>query len=388
MIRIFYFRKLLTSLAILLLALAPVACERSGVPAPTGEVYKIAYINVVEREDSSREDDVLEGVLAANAAGAVLDNGDRLEVVHASLALTRQNWLDTASRYIQEQQISGILLGADSLHTLEIKADLEKLAVPVLAAVATHPDITLDSEIISQLSFDDNKQGQAAALFARDELLIRRVAVLFDEEDPYSGNLGQVFRSRFEQTGGVVTDFRSIAGVDERTLQYLRSRDTELLYLPVSARQVLEVVTDLDGIGWSPVLMGSDGLLASVLQNYPNRGYQLSGMYVTDLFTDPGESDSKPGFVQRIRGSYDDMYDDEINSDTALGVEAYRAMFAAVEACPDRKNTDCVNRSLRSGQAQRGVMSKISIQPNGKAKRPVYINTLINNQLKMVVKVN
>lgn len=381
-------RGLPLGLSIILLALGLSGCERGGKVQATGDVVRVAYISISKGDEASLEDDVLEGILAANSANPLFGNGDRLEVIYPQSPPNLQTYADTIEQYTRETGISGILLGADSLHTLQMKPTLNQYAIPTLAVVATHPDVTVDTEVIAQLSFDDQRQGQAAAMFARDELLIRRVAVLFEAEDPYSSTLGQIFRTRFEDTGGMVTDFRPVDALDQPALERIRGLETEFLYLPVSARRVFEVVAMLREIDWAPVLMGSDGLLASVIQKQAEKGPELSGMYVTDLFTHADESDHRPAFIEKILGRYDRMFSDETTTDTALGVEAYRTIFDAIEACTDRSDTACVNQSLRSGRRQRGILSGFSIQPDGKARRPIYINTLKNNRLKMVVKVN
>ncbi len=64
---------------------------------------------------------------------------------------------------------------------------------------------------------------------------------------------------------------------------------TDILYIPIAAPYVLQLVELLGEIDWSPEIMASDGLLASVLSLYPEQASHLEGMYATDLFTDTGE---------------------------------------------------------------------------------------------------
>jgi branched-chain amino acid transport system substrate-binding protein len=358
---------------------------------PSGKVVKIAFISSDisgAPDESDEQDDILAGALVANAADPFLDNGDKLEIVYARQPESAKEIPGLIKEYLKRDNISAILLGSNSKSILHIKHDIDAFKIPTLAVVATHPDVVKEVKFISQLSFDDERQGQAAALFVRDELLLKSAAVFFDDDDPHSGYLGQIFRTMFEQTGGVIDGFHLVSELNETTLEKLKAKNTQIIYMPMSAKKVLTAVTLLDTLDWEPELMGADSLFARVIQEYPDRLDELNGMYVTDLYTDKNDFVNVSKFVKRLLGIYDEMYRDESNSDTALGVEGYQVLKVAINQCLDRSNGNCINQKVRSIKNQQGLISNISILSNGKARRPIFINTIINNNLIMIVKVN
>ena len=375
-------------LLILLLSIYLTACDTGNDITPSGKIVTIAYVGGEGEASTGRDQDVLEGILAANAADPMLDNGDHLEIKHSIQAGTEGGITKTISGLIERDHIAAILLGASSKTTLQAKQDIDAMNIPTLAVIASHPDITNEVAYISQLAFDDEQQAQSAALFVRDELVFRQAAVLFDDTDPHSSYLGQVFRTTFEQTGGQIDEFSVFSRLDQSMLERLKTEGTQIIYLPLESKQVFHVLEQLDIIDWQPDIMASDGLLAGVLQNNPEQLHKLNGMYVTDLYSHTDEFVSLAAFARRITGFYEQMFSEPPSSDTVLGVEAYQVIKRAINLCPDPGNAACVNRKIRSTENLQGIISRFSIGANGKASRVVHINTLQDGKMKLVVRVN
>lgn len=363
-------------------------CDGAPEIQPSGKVYKIAFIGGEPSDKQGQNEDILEGILAANAAGPLLDNGDRLEIVYSTQAGADQQIPGIIKEHINRDNISAILLGGSSKSILQSKLNIDAFRIPALAMIATHPDITDQVAFISQLSFDDKQQAQVAALFMRDELALKQAAIFFGDTDPHSAYLGQVFRTTFEQAGGQVDEFSTVSRLDQAMLQRLKDKGTQVLYIPVAPQQVFKTLEQVDILHWKPIIMGADGLLARVMQESPLRLDELNGMYVTDLYADIGEFVSVANFVKRIAGLHDQMFSDKASTETALGVEGYQVVKFAMNRCPDRNNSACINKEIRSIKNQQGIISRFSILANGKASRPVYINTIQDGLLKLVVRVN
>ena len=370
-----------------LLVLLVNGCDRSSPITPGGGVVRIGFIGPHQGPDTAQGQDTLEGVLAAQAILPLLKNGDRIEVIAEDSgndpAVTRR----AMQKLVQEDGVAALLLGLDSESLLQVSQYAESLQTPAIALIATHPGIVSGSAYINQLCFDDATQGSVAALFVRDELLIKRAAVIADPDDPHSKYLQVAFERKFTGTGGELTGSHAVTEMDEVLLRHLQARKTKLLYLPVSAQNVLKVQSVLEELDWSPEIMAGDGLLASVLGQFPGQAGQLEGIYATDLFSDSGDFVSHRRLGRAAEASFDDMFDGEENTFTGLGVEGYAIVVNAMNQCEPAADRGCVNRKIRSTKDFEGTMAKISIDANGKASRPVYVNTIEDGYLKSVVKV-
>ena len=58
-----------------------------------------------------------------------------------------------------------------------------------------------------------------AALFVRDELLIKRAAVIVDPGDPHSKYLQAAFEKKFSDTGGVLIGSHAMSEINDSLLR-------------------------------------------------------------------------------------------------------------------------------------------------------------------------
>jgi ABC-type branched-subunit amino acid transport system substrate-binding protein len=377
----------LLHVTLLLLFFLASGCERSSPVEPSGEVVKVGFVGSLQGPEKAQGQDMLEGVLAGQAILPLLSNGDRVEVITedsgADLSVTQR----AMQKLVQEDGVSVLLLGLDSGRLLQLSQFIESLQTPAIALIATHPGIVVGSTYINQLCFDDETQGMVAALFVRDELLIKRAAVVVDPGDPHSKYLQVAFEKKFAGTGGVLTGSHALSEMNESLLRHLQTMKTDLLYLPVAAQSVLQVRSILEDIDWSPEIMAGDGLLAGVLGKFPEQADEIEGIYATDLFSDRGDFVRHRRLGREAGASFDDLFDGEENTFTGLGVEGYAILVHAMNQCLPATDRQCINTEIRSTENFAGTMAKISIDTNGRAKRPVYVNTIKNGLLDSVVKV-
>jgi ABC-type branched-subunit amino acid transport system substrate-binding protein len=91
---------------------------------------------------------------------------------------------------------------------------------------------------------------------------------------------------KFKSLGGRITETVSITQeTDDYTniLESIRNKKTELLYLPIRSKDLIRIVKALKKMRWKPEMMGSDGLLATVLTQHKEESGLLEGMLATDL---------------------------------------------------------------------------------------------------------
>lgn len=372
--------------------LLPVVCLLSGCDRlpriePSGAVIKVGFVGPQQGVDQALGLEALEGVLAAQVILPLLNNGDRVEVISEDSGNDPDVTRQAMQKLVHEEGVSVLLLGLGSDELLQVLQYTESLQTPVIALIATHPGIVSDSTYISQLCFDDSTQGVVAALFVRDELLINRAAVIFDPADPHSIHLKMAFEQKFTDTGGVLTGTHTVSELDEVLLRHLQARETTLLYLPLPAQSVLQVQSLIRELDWTPEVMAGDSLLASVLSKFPERAGEIDGIYATDLFSDRGDFVKHRRLGRAAEVSFDDLFDGEENTLTRLGVEGYAIAVHAINQCLPKPDRQCINTAIRSTKDFEGTMAKISIDENGKASRPVYVNTISNGLLDSVVKV-
>ena len=72
---------------------------------------------------------------------------------------------------------------------------------------------------------------------------------------------------------------------------------------------------------------------------------------------------------------------------STLGVEGYALLLGAMNRCFDPADRECINGKIRSTDNFQGIMGNITIGPDGRAERPLYINTIKDGRSEFIVKV-
>ena len=358
-------------------------CDRRPPIQPSGKTIKVGVIGPISGSDLAKGNEGLKGIRTAQQLQPYLECGDAIELVVEDDQDKPAMTLEAVRKLTEDDGVLAIIVLSSSGSLLEVAPVADSYQTPILAAVATHPDTNKGTRFVSQLCFDTVFQGAVAALFVRDELLIDRVAVFSNPESTYSSNLSAEFAEKFKSLGGEITDFVSLpeeADDPANVLVDVRKKNPELLYLPIDARNVIRIAKSAKTLDWKPTMMGSDGLLATVMVQYHDEVGLLEGMLATDL-----ASSKMPltPFGERAAAIYEGMG----TTYAVLGTEAYALVANAMNRCHDPRNRACINSMIRSTRDFTGVMGKITVESNGKALRPLVVNAIENGRMNFIVKV-
>ena len=365
--------------------IAAAGCENDVQPISTGKPVKVGVIGPLSGPDKEWGENGLAGIKTALKLQPLLENGSKIELVikddQNNPGLTRQ-----ALAKLAEEGVSSILIISGSESVLDLAEVSDSYKIPILALIATHPDIIKDNNYISQLLFDDDFQASVAALYVRDELMIDEVGVFIDDQNPHSFYLAKEFIRNFESTGGIserISVSRNKDAFTER-LKRLQNKDLKLLYLPLDADHVVAIARILDEIGYHPVIMGSDGLQATILLQYPASLHLVNGMLATDPYAN-GMPNTDYG--KKATKLFQQGFDTPGTVIVAAGCEGTSIIISAINRCQNKVDSSCINRMLRNTSDFVGLFSKISIKENGESERPIFLNSIDGSQLKFVVKI-
>lgn len=380
-------RQIAMVLLVLCAALYLSSCDSNPVIEPSGKTVTIGVIGPMTGDEYAKGTEGVKGIRTIQHLYPYLNNGDAIELVIKD----DKNDPDETVRQIrlmaEEKNVIAILLLSSSASALKAGAVADAYSIPVLTLVATHSAITTGRHYISQISFDNNFQGRVASYFVRDDLLLDKVAVIYDGHSFHSTQLAEQFIRTFESAGGEITNsllLEQAASDYEESLKNIQAQGTELLYLPLKAEQVFNIITAASAINWSPAMMGGDGMIASAIAQHKDQSNILDGIYATDFF-----SSVMPltDFGNKTLAAFSSLYDTDGTTYTGLGAEGYSVLMHAINRCISNMDRKCINDKIRSTDKHTGLIGKISITKNGRAERPLVVNKIINGRLQFVVKV-
>ena len=362
-------------------------CEQKPAIEPSGKTIKIGIIAPFSGSDHAKGKEGLKGMQVAMLLQPYLQNGDRIELVvednKDDPALTAK----LLKKLVKEVKVSAIITFSSTSPVLAMAKVADEYSTPILATLATHPDITKHNGFVSQLCFDDDFQGTVAALFVRDDLLIDKVAVFSNPGSVYSSHLAAKFESKFKSIGGEITDTISLTeetGDLSKIIKNVRDNTPELLYLPISAKDLVRIIREVRKLDWKPEMMGSDGLISTMLAQHKEDIDLVDGMLATDFFA---HGMPLTPFGNRARNKYRENYKETRTSYVALGAEAHAILLNAINRCSDPTDRECINKQIRSTANFTGILGRITIGPNGKVQRPLVINSIQGGRSKFIVKV-
>ena len=377
-----------TFISLILLSFFLVACDRPGPSVtPSGKIIKIGVIGPMSGPEKALGMDSLEGMQTALLMQPYLSNGDALDLVIEDDKNEPERTVKAFKKLAAEDKVSAIILLSTSASALAVNSIVDDYHIPVLVLLATHPEVSKDTQFVSQLCFDNSFQGKVAALFVRDELLIERVAVFINPDNSHSISLADEFMRKFRSIEGRIIDVIPVTeSTDdfEESVSLLSDRDIQLLYLPVAAGDVVNISKALKKTDWKPMVMGSDGLLSNVLARYPESVHLLNGFFTIELYS---KMDGNTLYAEKVVKFFRSHYKTRNSIYPAAGFEGTTLLMDAMNRCNNPAENECINTQLHNTVEFDGLMGKITIQSDGKARRPLIVNRISGNLLKLVVKV-
>ncbi len=373
-------------LIILFCVLLPGCSEEEQKITPSGNAINIGVIGPMSGPYKALGENSIQGIHTALYMHPYLNNGDNIKLIVEDDQNEPELTVKAFKKLVETEHVEAVLLLSTSASVLAVNAIADSYQVPVLVLMATHPDIGINSGFVLQICFDNTFQGNVAALFVRDELLIDRVAAMKNPESFYSSSLVDAFIEQFSSIEGQVTEVVTIgagkAAYDD-ILQRLRDQKVQLLYLPVATEHVIGIAKALQTMDWNPQVMGGDNFLNMVMAQQQEDFHYLDGFLVTDLYSDIKEITP---YGKRAAKAFRSLFNSNNTTLPASGFEGMAILLNAMNRCSAPKSK-CINTRLHDTVEFEGIMGNISIRKNGKAERPLIINRIRGRQMDFVVKV-
>ncbi len=380
-------KNILTITILLLLLSLLVGCDQQRSIVASGKKIKIGVIGPMSGTFAAQGKNSFEGLQAAHTLQPLLNDGAAIEFLVEDDQNDPTRTIAAFKKLAETEKMAAILVFSDSAPVLALEPFVDRYKTPVLVTLATHPNISKKSKYVTQLCFDDIFQGSVAALFVRDELLIKKVAIIENPENPYSTSLATEFRQKFVATGGLITEIINISDeVDDLSaiMDNLRLKKTQLLYMPIKAKCLFNIVKVNREIEWHPQMMCGDGLLASALVTFHDDLNLLNGLMATEFF---GDKIADNDYDRSLRKTYRSLFDHPTTTYSSLGAEAYEILHDTLNRCSDPDNRQEINEKIRQTTDLQGISGKITITASGKAKRSLFVDMIEDGDLLEIVKV-
>ena len=298
----------------------------------TGDTIKIGLVASVSGDNKPWGEDSLEGAKLAvdefNAAGGF--NGKKVELMLGDSA-SKQDQAKTAAEKLMSDGAIALVGEVSSGNTIQMAKSAFEKGVPVVAVGATRTDLTQEGAHVFRVCYTDDFQGPVMAKFAYDKLGCRKVAVMTDNNLPYSQGLSKSFIDTFKKLGGeIVTEAFYESGGKQGTqysgqLTEIKAKTPDGLFLSGYFTEVGPIVQQARAAGITCPVMGGDGWDSdSILQS---GGDAIIGGYFCNHYNNADNRPQVTEFLDKWHAKHGGK-----DPNTTMGALGYDATALTLDA--------------------------------------------------------
>lgn len=301
-----------------------------------------------------------------NAAGGV--KGRQIELKTLDDASKSSEAGNVVQRLISEDKVVALLGEVASGSSLAGGKVAQQAGVPMISPSSTNKKVTEGRDMVSRVCFLDEFQGYVVAKFAKDQKM-NKVAVLYDQAAPYSKGLAEVFKTEFPAMGGTVATSQAYSGGDpdvSAQLQSIKTSGADAVFLPGYYTDVGNIVRQARKLGITVPFLGGDGWDSEKLAEIG--GDAIEGSYYSNHYSFDEARPEVKQFVEK----YQKRWGDTPDGLAALGYDAARVLFAAMDRSPSLGGKDLA-ATIAATKDFPGVTGKISLDGNRDAQKQAVV---------------
>ncbi len=320
--------------------------------APAQNVIKIAVGAPLTGPLAKQGQEVANAVkLAAeewNAKGGVL--GKKIVVLEADDQGNPQIGVAAAEKVAADAAVVGAVWGITSVTCIPVSDVLQKANVVLITPGCTNPKVT-DRGLnnTNRVCARDDAQGPANAMFAVQDLKVRKIAA-FDDGTTGPKGAADEFEKKAKALGAQVLRYQIRAGdKDFRAILGTVPKDVQLILASVWAPEAALIAKQLPDVGLDVRLIGSDGLFEPK-DFIEASGGAAEGSYVSFLAPDMKKVPGAASFVKSFEAKYGPL--------SSYGPLAYEAANIILEAVKKTGKADraAVRDAVRATRNYQGVL--------------------------------
>jgi branched-chain amino acid transport system substrate-binding protein len=393
--------RLVRAAVLMTMAVLAAACQQKSAEAPrgatapapaatpAGDTILIGHVGSLTGSEASFGTSTENGIRLAiediNARGGI--KGKRVAAKTYDDQGKPEEAAVAATRLITQDKVTVLIGEVASSRSLAMAPIADANQVPQISPTSTNPRVTKDGDktrpYVFRVCFIDPFQGTVMAKFARENLKLKKVAILRDVGSDYSVGLADYFKKKFEELGGTVVNDQSFKAGDQdfkAQLTTIKGKAPEMIYVPGYYTDVALVARQARELGIKVPLGGGDGWDSAKL--YEIAQGALDGSYFSNHYTDENPDPLIQNFVKRYREKFGGTPD----SMAALGYDAAHVAFDAMGRAADLSGP-AVSAAIAATKGFPGVGGTITIDADHNAVKSAVVLGIQQNKARYVATV-
>ncbi len=302
-----------------------------------------------------------------NAADGVL--GRPLKLITEDNQTKAGESATAARKLISRDQVVALLGEVASSRSLEIAPIAQSSKIPMVSPASTNPKVTAVGSYVFRVCFIDPFQGTVMAKFAREDLGLRRVALLTSVSSAYSVGLSKFFKERFLAEGGEIAIEQKYSEGDKdfrAQLTAIKATGVGGIFIPGYYSEAALIAKQARELGITAALFGGDGWEAPQLMAIG--GTALEGCYYSTHYSAEDTAPAVQNFVKNYQARFGEMPD-------AMAALGYDSAFVLADAIKRAGGTapDALRTALSATRDFVGVTGKTTIDADRNAAKSAVV---------------
>ena len=339
-------------------------------PTPTaspvkieGNTVKVGLVASLSGENKPWGDDSKEGAQMAvdeiNAKGGI--DGKKVELLIQDDASTPEG-AKTAAEKLLAQGVVELIGEVSSSITIQIANSAFEKNVPVVDIGGTKTTLTDIGSNVFRVCYTDAFQGPVMATFAYDELGLRNVALMTDNQQAYSQGLSASFKEQFEKLGGKIVDEEKYNTPDTQfggQLNSMKAKNPDGVFMSGYFTQVGPIAQQARAAGIRAKFLGGDGWDSPTLLD--SGGSAIIGGYMCNHYNNQEDRPEVKEFLKKWKGAHGGK-----EPGTTMAALGYDATALGLDAIKRSKTPDSAGiiAALDETEGFPGVSGEITLKGN------------------------
>ena len=340
-------------------------------PTPTapavkieGDTIKVGLVASLSGENKPWGDDSKAGFLMAvkevNDKGGI--DGKKIEPLVQDDA-SASDGAKTAAEKLLSQNVVELIGEVSSTLTIQMSKSAFEKNVPVVDIGGTNPTVTDVGSNVFRVCYTDDFQGPVMATFAYDELGLRNVALMTDNQQTYSQGLSASFKKQFEKLGGKIVDEEKYNTSDTQfggQLNAMKAKNPDGVFMSGYFTQVGPIAQQARAAGITAKFLGGDGWDSPTLLD--KGGDAIVGGYMCNHYNNKEDRPEVKAFLTKWKAAHGGK-----EPNTTMAALGYDATMVALDAIKRAKTPDTTGIIAAMDETADfpGVSGKITLKGGG-----------------------
>ena len=268
-----------------------------------------------------------------------------------------------ANKLIANPNLMGVIGHFNSSCTKAASSIYHEGRVVQITPASTNPEISRQGfDTFFRVCATDDVQGPAAASFVRDQLKLKKIAIV-DDKTTYGKGLSDEFERKFKSLGGTVLSHDGITQGEKDfapLLTKIKSLEPELVFYGGVYPELSLLIKQSRKVGLMAPWMGGDGIFDVTLIKLATPEL-CEGTYSTMLGVDLHSLPQAKDFVARFEARHG-----EIGSFSAYGYDATNVLIEAIRRA-GKKDRALILNEVRNTKDFQGILGVINFDEKGDA---------------------